>query len=424
MAHPSRSTLPLDDGVHGVGWDPGPHHDGRAGGLDYDVVVVGGRVAGSAIGMLLARRGHKVLIVERAAMPSDTVSTHAILRSGVLQLTRWGLIDRVIAAGTPPIKDITLGFGEERIPFRVRPEFGIDTLYAPRRYLLDDMLAAAAREAGAEFIDRTAVSAVLSDRGVVRGVQIRRGGRRSEISARWVVGADGHHSRVADQVGAAFRRQHPATNAVHYGYFEGIDADRFWFQFTPGINAGLIPTNDGQCLVFAGRPAHLRPAFSADPDREFFRLIASAGADLADLVARGTRVGKFRGTSGLSGFIRQAWGPGWALVGDAGYTKDPISAHGISDALRDAELCARAIDGALTKPESSGEFLSTYEALRDSLSARMYEESRQLARFQWSAEEASARMRIISDEVRSECEALLALPDWAHEQPLIAAGLR
>lgn len=422
MAQRSQSTLPPNEGRHGVGWDPGPHHVSQAGRYDYDVVVIGGRVAGAATGMLLARRGHKVLIVDRAAMPSDTVSTHAILRSGVLQLTRWGLIDRIVAAGTPPIRNITLGFGDDRIPFRVRPDFGIDTLYAPRRHLLDDILATAAREAGAEFLDRTTMSALLTERGVVRGVRIRHGRQTSEVSARWVVGADGHHSRVAEGVGAAWRRRHAATNTVHYGYFDGIDADRFWFQFTPGINAGLIPTNDRQCLVFTGRPAHLRSRFSADPDREFTRLLRHAGEDLAEVVSRGTRAGRFRGTSGLSGFIRQAWGPGWALVGDAGYTKDPISAHGISDALRDAELCARALDGSLANPGGSAVYLSTYESLRDSLSARMYEESRQLARFQWTSEEASARMRIVSDEVRRECEALIALPDWADEQPLVVAS--
>lgn len=413
---------PPNDGRHGVGWEPDPHRVSRSGSHDYDVVVVGGRVAGAATGMLLARRGHRVLIVERSAMPSDTVSTHAILRSGVLQLTRWGLIDRVIGAGTPPVRDITLGFGDDRISFRVRPEFGIDTLYAPRRYLLDDILGRAAREAGAEFLDHTTVASLITENGVVRGVRIRSDRQTSEVRARWVVGADGHSSRVAEQAGGVWRRRHPATNTVHYAYFDGIDADRFWFQFTPGINAGLIPTNDGQCLVFAGRPARLRSRFTADPDREFSRLIGQAGEDLAEVVSRGTRSGKFRGTSGLSGFIRQAWGPGWALVGDAGYTKDPISAHGISDALRDAELCARGLDGALANPRETAVYLSTYEALRDSLSARIYEESRQLALFQWTAEEASARMRIVSDEVRRECEAILALPDWADEHLATAGG--
>jgi flavin-dependent dehydrogenase len=151
------------------------------------------------------------------------------------------------------------------------------------------------------------------------------------------------------------------------------------------------------------------------------RLLERGGADLADLVKAGRRVERFHGTSGLAGFIRQAWGPGWALVGDAGYTKDPISAHGISDALRDAELCARAIDRALLSPEDETEALDCYEALRDSLSNRLFEESEALARFEWSPQEASARMRVISDEVRAECETLLSLPAWEDAGTLVGS---
>ncbi|MGH8914506.1 MAG: NAD(P)/FAD-dependent oxidoreductase, partial [Acidimicrobiia bacterium] len=103
------------------------------------------------------------------------------------------------------------------------------------------------------------------------------------------------------------------------------------------------------------------------------------------------------------------WGQGWALVGDAGYTKDPISAHGISDALRDAELCARAVDRALCLPEERVEAMSEYQRARDRLSLPMFRQSEALARYQWDAEEASARMRVISDTVRAECEMLETL---------------
>lgn len=394
--------------------DPGPHQplDQRMS-YDYDVIVVGGRVAGASTAMLLARRGHRVLVVERARMPSDTVSTHAILRTGVLQLSRWGVLERVIDAGTPPIRHVTLGFGEQRIPFEVRNEVGIDTFYAPRRHILDGILLGCAREAGTEVLDRTSMKDLLRDgSGRVLGILAGRGGSTQPITARYVIGADGHRSRVADLTGSAVRRSHPATNAVHYAYYDGVDAEGFWFQFTPDVNTGLIPTNDGQCLVFAGRPISLLHPFTKDPAGEFMRLLEESGADLAGRVRAGRRVGRFHGTSGLAGFLRQAWGPGWALVGDAGYTKDPISAHGISDALRDAELCARAVDRALREPEGERDAFDWYEALRDSMSTRLFEESESLALFEWSPEEASARMRVISDEVRAECETMVSLPAW------------
>lgn len=381
---------------------------------DYDVIVVGGRVAGASTALLLARCGHRVLVVERSPMPSDTVSTHAILRTGILQLSRWGVLDDVVAAGTPPVRRVTLGFGDERIGFEVKPDFGVDRFYAPRRHLLDHLLLQKAEEAGAVVRDGTTMKDLLrGDDGSVRGVLVGRGESQEQVTARFVIGADGHRSRVADLVGARDSRHHKATNAVHYAYYRDVGADGFWFQFTPGVNAGLIPTNDDQCLVFAARPTALHRRFAADPDGEMGRLLTMAAPDLAEVVAAGTRETRFYGTTGLDGFIRQAWGPGWALVGDAGFTKDPISAHGISDALRDAELCARAVDRALRDPSDGPAALDWYATLRDDLSQRLFEESRALAAYRWDAAEASARMRAISQATRDECESLASLPDWS-----------
>jgi flavin-dependent dehydrogenase len=381
---------------------------------DYDVIVIGARVAGASTAMLLARQGHRVLVMDRANMPSDVVSTHAILRSGVLQLTRWGILDRVIAAGTPPVRDITLGFGPERIPFQVRPEHGVDTLYAPRRHILDTILVDAAQEAGAEFAGGTRMIDLLRDEeGTVTGVLAKRRGEEMACTARMVIGSDGVWSRTADLVAARSYRSHPATNAVTYAYYRDVDVPGFWFQFTPGVNAGIIPTNDGMCCVFAGRPNDRMGEFRADSETEFNRLLEKAGPDLAEIVSAGSRASQFRGTKGLPGFIRQPWGPGWALVGDAGYTKDPISAHGISDALRDAELCARAVDRAICTPDAADDAMSEYQRMRDQLSVPMFRESEALARYQWDAEEASDRMRMISEAVRAECAVLESLGEWS-----------
>ena len=379
---------------------------------DYDVIVVGARVAGASTAMLLARRGHRVLLVDRVTMPSDVVSTHAILRSGVLQLTRWGVLDRVVAAGTPPVRDITLGFGTERIPFQIRAEYGVDTLYAPRRHLLDAILVEEAEAAGADFADQTRMIDLLwRDDGQVSGIVANRGGQEIPITAEIVIGADGVWSRTADLVGAATQESHPPTNAVTYAYYRDVEASGFWFQFTPGVNAGIIPTNDGLCCVFVGRRNDRMTEFRADSEGEFDRLLQQAGHDLADQVREGSRVSQFRGTKGLPGFVRQPWGPGWALVGDAGYTKDPISAHGISDALRDAEFCARAVDRAIHRPDETVLAMSEYQRMRDELSLPMFQESQALAGYQWDADEASMRMRAISETVRSECAALQGLDE-------------
>jgi flavin-dependent dehydrogenase len=161
------------------------------------------------------------------------------------------------------------------------------------------------------------------------------------------------------------------------------------------------------------------PDFSENPDREFMRLLGQAGNDLLEKVSGGVQQTPFRGTTGLPGFIKKAHGAGWALVGDAGYTKDPISAHGISDALRDAELCARAVDQALRCPGEEQTALAGYQRIRDELSAPMFRESQALAGYQWTPSVASQRMRRISDAVRAECEALVALGDWARRPALV-----
>lgn len=384
---------------------------------DYDVILVGSRIAGSSTALLLARHGHRVLLVDRAQMPSDTVSTHAILRSGVLQLKRWGLLSRVIDAGTPAVRKVTLGFGDERIPIDLSTDHGVEALYAPRRFILDAALVDAAVEAGAEFREGFRVTGLVRDTsGRVHGVVAS---DKEPVTARVVIGADGVNSRIARLVDAPKSASHEPTNAVHYAYFTGIEHEGFWFQFTPGMNTGMIETNNDEVLVFAGRPSHLMSQFRDDPESEFFRLLHDSGTDVAERVKEGERVSQFRGTPGLPGFIRKPWGPGWALVGDAGYTKDPISAHGISDALRDGELCALAVDNALRDPAEESNALRGYEELRDSLSRDMYRESAALAAYGWDATEASTRMRAISNAVHRECEALLTLSSWT--QPVSAA---
>jgi 2-polyprenyl-6-methoxyphenol hydroxylase-like FAD-dependent oxidoreductase len=179
------------------------------------VVVVGARVAGAATALHLARAGHDVLIVDRAGPPGDTTSTHAVMRSGVVQLRRAGVLDRIVAAGTPAIRRVDLVFGDERISFGVADELGVDAYYAPRRTVLDTALLDAAVAAGAEFRTGVSVTDVVRDRtGRVEGITARVGGRPLPIAARHVVGADGTGSRIARAVAARDQRRQLSTSAV------------------------------------------------------------------------------------------------------------------------------------------------------------------------------------------------------------------
>ncbi|HEU4397781.1 MAG TPA: FAD-dependent monooxygenase, partial [Actinomycetota bacterium] len=113
--------------------------------------------------MLLARLGHDVAVVDQASFPSDTISTHSIARSGVVQLRRWGLLDEVLDSGAPAIRQVTFHAGGESISRPIKDKAGVDLLVAPRRYLLDTILAGAAARAGAQVRPGVTVTGVQRD---------------------------------------------------------------------------------------------------------------------------------------------------------------------------------------------------------------------------------------------------------------------
>lgn len=395
----------------GRGPSPGPGYPltEADAGHRYDVVVVGARVAGAATALHLARAGHEVLVVDRAGPPADTTSTHALMRSGVLQLQRAGVLDRIIEAGTPAIRQVDLVFGEERISFPVAHEYGVDAYYAPRRTVLDTVLLEAAVAAGAEFRTGISVTDVVRDRtGRVDGVMARaEGGRLTPVRARQVVGADGTGSRVARSVSAAVLRQHPPLNSVVYGYFDGIDAPGYEFRFVAHRNTGFVPTNDGLTLVFVGGPV---AQADRDSERYLVDTLRSVAPDIAEAIAMAPRVGRLHRANGITSVLRDPAGPGWTLVGDAGFTEDPISAHGMSDALRDAEICALAVDASLRDPASEQGALDWYRRIRDHFAHPLLDTTLALASFEWDAATASQLLRGIGEVSDAATRFLLERP--------------
>src|SRR4051794_5142282 len=168
----------------------------------HDVVVVGARAAGAATAMLLARDGLDVAVIDRGRYGADTLSTHALMRAAVIQLRRWGVLDRAAASGAPAARRTTFTYADDELRVTVKPAHGIDALYAPRRTVLDPILVDAASAAGAEIAYGTTVTGLEhDDTGRVVGVSTRdAAGRLQTRRAKWVVGADGIRSAVARAV--------------------------------------------------------------------------------------------------------------------------------------------------------------------------------------------------------------------------------
>ncbi|MDX1395050.1 MAG: NAD(P)/FAD-dependent oxidoreductase [Gemmatimonadota bacterium] len=312
----------------------------------YDVVIAGARCGGASTAMLLARAGLRVLVVDPVGYGRDTLSTHALMRGAVLQLHRWGLLDAVRAAGTPPIDTTVFHYGEESVSIEIREKYGVDRLFAPRRTVLDPILVDAARQAGAEVAYGHAVVDLLRDgEGRVTGARVADHDRvERDVLADLVIGADGIRSRVARILGLTAEYETPHAACSMYGYWPDVPLlGNHWF-YHPGVSIGTIPTNADLTCVFA---LVSQDTFAARGGRSLEELhldtLRPVSAELAGSVESCAEPVKVRAFAGMKGFLRRATGPGWALVGDAGYFRDPITAHGISDALREAEFLTRAI---------------------------------------------------------------------------------
>lgn len=376
---------------------------------EYDVVVVGARVAGASTAMLLARAGLRVALVDRGSYGSDTLSTHALMRAGVLQLSRWGLLDRVAAAGTPPVRSVTFHYpGAEPVHVSIKPSAGVDALYAPRRHVLDRILVDAAAAAGADVRYGTTVTGLLHDeQGRVSGIRGLAGDREVRFDAALTVGADGIRSVVAREAGAPVVRQGRAAGAVLYRYLTGLPVDGYQWAYGVSAAAGLIPTNDGQTGVFVSTtPQRMHALRKGGTDAAFRTLVARAAPALEERVAAAGATGRTRGWGGVPGFVRRSSGPGWALVGDAGYFKDPITAHGITDALRDAELLTDEILEALAGGIPEAVALCRYQATRDRLSHRLFEATEAVAAYDWDVPQVQRLLRQVSASMSDEVEHL------------------
>ena len=348
----------------------------------YDAIVVGARCAGSPAAMLLARKGHRVLLVDRATFPSDTLSTHVVQPQAVARLARWGLLDRLVASGCPPIDTYAFAFG----PMQIAGSPGTEdapVAYCPRRLVLDEILVRAAVEAGAELREGFVVDEVTMDGGRVTGIRghDKSSGESLVATAPIVIGADGRSSVLAKAARAEAYDERAALQGGYYGYWSGVDVrGRFEIHIGEGCGAGIAETHDGLAMMVGGWPI-------ADYEGARHDHVTSYVGLLDRLPSLGERMRGAKLQSRVLGgatpnFFRKPYGPGWALVGDAGYCKDPITAQGIADAFRDADAVAEAVHAWRSGARTWDEVMAEVHATRDAESRPMYDFTCKLAALQ------------------------------------------
>jgi 2-polyprenyl-6-methoxyphenol hydroxylase-like FAD-dependent oxidoreductase len=350
----------------------------------YDAIVVGARCAGSPVAMQLARRGYSVLLVDKATFPSDTMSTHLVHPPGVAALERWGLLDDLVATGCPPVETYSFDFGPVTISGTPLPIDGIARAYCPRRTVLDQLLVDAAVEAGAELREGFTVDEILAADGAVTGIRghAKAGGEVTE-RARIVIGADGRRSLVASTVRAEQYDERRSHLAMYYAYWSSLPVAGFDTTIRGEQRRGwaAVRTHDDLTVLPFGWPIEEFRTNRTDIEGNFFATMELA-PEFAERVRAATRESKFIGSADLPGFFRKPFGPGWALLGDAGYHKNPITAMGINDAFRDAELLAGALDDAFSGRRSYDEGMHAYQQARDAAVLPAYEFTDDIAQLQ------------------------------------------
>ncbi len=345
----------------------------------YDAIVVGARCAGSPTALLLARKGYKVLLMDRNTFPSDMAfSNHFVHQSGAAALKRMGLLERLAATNCPPITEDYFDYGAFSLCGPVPPVDGVNTAFAPRRIKLDPLLATAAQEAGVELRDGCSVQELLWENDRVVGIRANSKTTSITEKARIVIGADGMFSTVAKAVQAPEYKAQPGLEGSWYAYWSGVPMKGWHLWLRPNRVVFAYNTNDNLTLIGVAFPVREIATVRTDVEKYHWQTISEFVPELADRMRGGRRESRFTGGV-IPYYMRRPYGPGWALVGDAGYQKDPCTASGITDALRSAEWLVDAIDAGLTGRQPMEQALAAYEEKRNRSETPYFDLTTQLA---------------------------------------------
>jgi menaquinone-9 beta-reductase len=351
---------------------------------NYDAIVIGGSVSGAPTAMLLARKGYRVLLVEKSIFPRDTNSTHFIWPRGMSYLNRWGLADGILES-TPYYKDmeiviegisltgsVPLADLKQRFLTLHGNDDGVIQYYCgPRRYFLDEYLLNASKKSGVNVREGVAFERTIIENNKVIGV-VAKGpdGLEFQVNAKIVIGADGRFSRFAKDVGAKTKNHRELSTFAYYGYFSGINREELSIHKKGRLGTAIYPTMNKTQMALVYGPTAWWDDFKKDTEKNFLDIFHFCAPDVAKLIENAKRTENFKACGTMPAFQRELFGPGWALVGDAGSFKDQVTAMGITHSFRDAELITSFLDHALSGEIRMEEALSKYQEIR----ANDYEE--------------------------------------------------
>lgn len=347
---------------------------GSAPGERVDAVVVGGRCAGSATAIALAREGRRVVVLEKSKLPSETLSTHVCSSSHVAEIARLGALERVETVEAPRIRWLMTSNGDACLRDPWPSVDGIDYGLCVARGDLDSALAETARAYGADVRERSVVRELVWDDGRVAGVRYEARGEDEEelreIRAPLVVGADGRKSKVAQLVGAAEPyRGSKNGRGFAFWYMDDPKLGTDWreigvYWYVGRAYSLVVPMAEGRMIVQYIGPVENIQRFRDDREAMWEEWM-SENPYLAERVAGAENPVGPRYAEDLPSFFRVSSGPGWALAGDAGHFKDPAIGQGIRDALRFGRLLGEKAAPVLDDPAELDRALAGWEHGRD-----------------------------------------------------------